>query len=109
MLLPKMLRRLLDGKTTFYAGSLEDQARTFRQGKGRSASVASAASWRSSPARHRGSWSQKEVEHDSGNMVHARTRTTSTGSQEKKENVVIGFFLHTPFPSSEIFRQAGRS
>lgn len=104
MLLPKMLRRLLEGKTTFYTGSLEDQARTFRQGKGRSASVASAASWRSSPARHRtSSWTQKEQDHESGNtLIHARAGKAET---KKKENVVIGFFLHTPFPSSEIFRR----
>lgn len=104
MLLPKMLRALLAGKANFYSGSLEDQARVFRQGKGRSSSTASVASYRTSPARHRqSSWSQHSFESEisGASLVHAR----STSSEDKKkENVVIGFFLHTPFPSSEIFR-----
>jgi trehalose 6-phosphate synthase len=93
MLLPKMLRLALEGKEVIVTGSLDDQAKMFRQGKGRSTSSASQSSaWRTGRSRKQ-SYSAKVGE-----------VSVSPPKFQSKTNVTIGFFLHTPFPSSEIFR-----
>ena len=89
-----MLRQALAGKAVLIEGSMEDQVRTFRQGKGRSASSASFNT----------SWREKSRRKMSMGSPKLDLSELSVASLEPKENVTIGFFLHTPFPSSEIFR-----
>jgi trehalose 6-phosphate synthase len=94
MLLPKMLRLALEGKEVSVTGSLDDQAKMFRQGKGRSTSSASSNSaWRVGRTRKMSYGSNKLGE-----------LSVSPPKFQPKQNITIGFFLHTPFPSSEIFR-----
>ena len=98
ILLPKMLRRLLSGKPLQASGTtMEDQARIFRQGKGRSQSQ---SSWRTSPARAR------QPSYGTDNFTNRSPSFGTLTTSDVKKNVTIGFFLHTPFPSSEIYRFA---
>lgn len=96
MLLPKMLRALLEGKDPSAGlASPEDPPRLFRaRTKTRTFSDAG------SRTRSRGRQSSSS---DTHSAVYSPSLDRSSVNEERS-SVTIGFFLHTPFPSSEIYR-----
>ena len=95
-----MLRTLLDGgRVQMEPMPTEEQLKAFRLGKSRSPSSGGA----SAPFIRRSN-SRRRTVSLSHPPVRRHDESLSPPIHQRKENVTIGFFLHTPFPSSEIFR-----
>lgn len=98
MCLPQMLRKAFEGKSVSLVGSTEDQMRSFKDFRSRNAPNSPSATlnggfvWRN-PSR------SKRTSTDS-----SRNSSSAAVQRQPKKNITIGFFLHTPFPSSEVFR-----
>lgn len=115
MLLPKMLRRLLDGKSPqlgqaeeFGTPLMGGGKSILRRNKPRATSESSSNGGRTR-SRSRLSFSANNDERFSPETLLPspieENYPTLTGDKKKlSDQITIGFFLHTPFPSSEIYR-----
>lgn len=85
MLVPKMLRALIEGKSPAPGQGLEEVGKPLRK-KSRTSSESSSRSRRTVDDR----WMEAP--------------SPTPGANASGPRVTLGFFLHTPFPSSEIYR-----
>lgn len=98
MCLPQMLRKAFEGKSVSLVGSTEDQMRSFKDFRNRNAPNGP----NSPTASMNGGFLWRNPSRSQRNSVDSRT--SSVAHRASKHNITIGFFLHTPFPSSEVFR-----